>query len=118
MGCSNALAASTACTVTDRWFALHFSVLASFSISRLAAEVSCPIVCQPVWPACWIDTPERSSSSVARVVQDVWDVYREELGVLLMFCLLLGMRFSRSCVDDVRTIWSMTAEAGLFCCVL
>ena len=27
-------------------------------------------VCQLVWPACWIDTPDMSSSSGARVVQD------------------------------------------------
>ena len=30
LGCSNALAASTACKVTDRWFAPHFSVVARF----------------------------------------------------------------------------------------
>ena len=30
VGCSNALAASTACRVTDRWFTPHVSVLASF----------------------------------------------------------------------------------------
>ena len=32
--------------------------------------------------ACWIDTPDRSSSSVSRAVQDAWDVYRDELGVV------------------------------------
>ena len=47
VGCPNALAASDACFVTDRWFT-------------------------PVWPACCLDTPDRSSSSAARVVQDVW----------------------------------------------
>ena len=52
LGCSNALAASTACTVTDRWFTPHFSVLATFCISRWTADVACPEVCQPVWPAC------------------------------------------------------------------
>ena len=46
------------------------------------ADVVCPVVCQPVWPACWLDTPDRSSSSSTRVVQDVWDVYRDELGVV------------------------------------
>ena len=83
IGCPNAVAASHACYVTDRWFTPHFSVLARFSIGAWMADVACPVVCQPVWPACWLDTPDRSSSSSTRVVQDVWDVYREELGVVL-----------------------------------
>ena len=33
-------------------------------------------------PACWIDTPDRYSSSVARAVQDAWDIYRDELGLV------------------------------------
>ena len=51
--------------------------------SRWTAEVACPVPSQPVWPACWIDTPDRSSSfssSSIRTVQDAWDIYREELG--------------------------------------
>ena len=36
---------------------------------------------QPLWPACWIDTPDRSSS-VSRAVQDAWDVKRDERGVV------------------------------------
>ena len=80
VGCPNALAASQACYVTDRWFTPHFSVLARFRIDAWMADVACPIVCQPIWPACWLDTPDRSSSSSTRVVQDVWDVYRDELG--------------------------------------
>ena len=115
LGCSNALAASTACSVTDRWFIPHFSVLASFSISRWTAEVSCFIVCQPVWPARWIDTPDGSSSSVSRAVQDAWDVHREELGVVPPDVVLaLGGAVSRSCVDVFWAIWSKSAEAGLF----
>ena len=42
----------------------------------------CPIVCQPIWPACWLDTPDRSSSSAARNVQDVWDLHRDALGTV------------------------------------
>ena len=72
LGCSNALAASAACMVTDRWFTPHLSVLASFCVSRWTADVACPEVCQPIWPACWIDIPDWSSSSVARTVQDAW----------------------------------------------
>ena len=46
------------------------------------ADIACPVVCQPFWPACWLDTPDRSPSSSTCVVQDVWDVYRDELGVV------------------------------------
>ena len=81
-GCSVALAASTACKVTERWFTPHISVLASFSIGRWSAEVSCPIVSQPLWPACWIDTPDGSSSSVSRAVQDAWCICRDALGLV------------------------------------
>ena len=72
VSCPDALAASTACVVTDWWFTLHFSVFASFGIDGWSADMACPEVCQLVWLACWIDTPDRSSSSV--VVQDAWDV--------------------------------------------
>ena len=46
------------------------------------ADVACPVVCQPIWPACWLNTLDRSSSSSSRAVQDVWDVYRDVLGVV------------------------------------
>ena len=82
LGCSDALAASTVCKVTDGWFPPHFSLFASFCIDGWSAEVSCPIVSQPLWLAFSIDTPDRSSSSVSRAVQDAWDVYRDELGVV------------------------------------
>ena len=65
VGCPNALAVSQACYVTDRWFTPHFSVLARFRVGAWMADVACPVVCQPVWPACWLDTPDRSSSSAA-----------------------------------------------------
>ena len=68
VGCSDALAASTACRVTDRWFTPHFSVFASFCIDNWTAEVSCPVATQPIWPACWIDSPDRSPSSLSRAV--------------------------------------------------
>ena len=82
VGCPHDLAASRACYVTDRWFTPHFSVFVSFRIGAWMADVACPVVCQPIWPACWLDTPDRSSSSSTRAVQDVWDIYREELGVV------------------------------------
>ena len=68
-----ALAASTACWVT----------VAEFSFRQWVAEVSCPGATKPVWPACWIDIPDRSASSSSQVVQDIWDIYNEELGIVL-----------------------------------
>ena len=74
------------------------------------ADVACPEVCQPLWPACWLDTPDRSSSSVTRVVEDVWDVYRDELGVVPAEVVLALSSFS---ADDFWFTWSRHAEAGL-----
>ena len=115
VGCPGALAASQACCVTVRWFTPHFSVRARFRVGAWMADVACPVVCQPIWPACWIDTPDRSSSSSSRVVQDVWDVYRDVLGVVLEEVVLpLRDAVSRSSVDDFWSTWSSNAEAGLF----
>ena len=115
VGCSGALAAAHACYVTDRWFTPHFSFIARFRIDAWMADVACPITCQPIWPACWLDTPDRSSSSSSRIVQDVWDVYRDVLGVAPGDVVLaLRDAASRSAVDDFWSIWSESAEAGLF----
>ena len=78
--CPNALAASDACFVTDRWFTPPFPVLACFRIDAWMADVACPVICQPIWPACWLDTPDRSYSSAARVVQDVGPIRSRRLG--------------------------------------
>ena len=115
VGCPGAFAASQACYVTDRWFTPHFSVLARFHIGAWMADVACPVACQPLWPACWLDTPDRSSSSSSRIVQDVWDIYRDVLGVVPdQVVLALRDAVSRSAVDDFWSIWSKNAEAGLF----
>ena len=42
VGCPNALAASNACLVTDRWFTPHFSVVARFSFDGWSADIACP----------------------------------------------------------------------------
>ena len=115
VGCPGALAASQACYVTDRWFTPHFSVLARFRVDAWMADVACPTVCQPIWPACWLDTPDRSSSSSTRVFRMSGIFYREELGVVpddVVFALRDAV--SRSAVDDFWSIWSSNAEAGLF----
>ena len=115
LGCSHALAASTVCRVTDRWFPPHFSVFACFGVDGWSVEVSCSVISQPLWPACWIDTPDRSSSSVSRTVQDAWDVYRDEFGVVPPG-VVLALRDAafRSSVDDFWSVWSRSAEAVLF----
>ena len=93
----------------------RFSVIARFRIDAWMADVACPIACQPIWPACWLDIPDRSSSSSSRLVQDVWDVYRDELGVVPNDVVLaLRDAVTRSAVDDFWSIWSSFAEAGLF----
>ena len=62
-----------------------------------------------------MDTPDRSSSSSSRTVQDVWDVYRDVLGVVPEEVVrALRDAASRSSVDDFWVIWSKNAEAGLF----
>ena len=62
-----------------------------------------------------MDIPDKSSSSSSRLVQDVWDVYRDELGVVPDDVVLaLRHAVSRSAVDDFGSIWSSNAEAGLF----
>ena len=83
------------------------------------ADVACPIVCQPLWPACWLDTPDRSSSSSTRVVQDVWDVKRDELEVFPEEVVLaLRGAVSRSSVDDFWRLFGVGMQrrfiSGLF----
>ena len=113
VGCPNALAASSACRVTDRWSSPHFSVVAEFCISRWTVETACPAPSQPVWPAYWIDTPNRSSFSASRAAQDAWDIYREELG-LLPPDLVLPLRdeYDRSDVARVLRLASFGLNAG------
>ena len=114
VGCPNALAASDACFVTDRWFTPHVSVVARIRIDAWSADIACPEVCQSVWPACWMDTPDRSSSSAVRVVQDVWDVFWDQL-VVVPADVVLALRdvVSRSSVYAFWSIGSQHAEAGL-----
>ena len=52
---------------------------------------------------------------LTRIVQDVWDIYRDVLGVVPDDVVLaLGDAMSRSAVDDFWFIWSKKAAAGLF----
>ena len=79
------------------------------------ADVACPVVCQLVWPACWLDTLDRSSSSSTRVVKDVWDVYRNELGMVSEGVVLaLRDAASRSSLDDFLVYLEQECRIGFF----
>ena len=70
------------------------------------ADVACPVACQPLWLACWLDAPDRSSSISSCIVQDVWDIYRDVLGVVPDDVVLaLRDAVSRSAVDDFWSFW-------------
>ena len=112
VGCPGALAASQACYVADRWFTPHFSVLARFRAGAWMADVACPVVCQPLWPACWLDTPDRSSSCRPGCLGYLSGCTRCGSGG---GCSLAHRdAVSRSSVDDFWSIWSRSAEEGLF----
>ena len=121
VGCPGALAASETCFVTDRWFTPHFSVLARFRNWCLGwLTLLAQLYVSPFGPLVgWILLIDPPSSST-RIVQDVWDVYRNELGVvpndvvLALRDAVLRVAVSRSAVDDFWSIWSSNAEAGLF----
>ena len=36
-------------------------------------------VYSPLWPACWVDGPDRSRRSPSAAVQNIWDAYIQEL---------------------------------------
>ena len=90
-------------------------VYAEFAIRKWTAQVPGPEPIHPFWPACWIDTPDRSSSSATGVVQDAWDVYGRKLEVV-PHELVHGLRaaYDRSGVDDFWFAWSTGAEESLF----
>ena len=59
----------------DRWFTPHFAVCAEFALSSWDATVERARIHSPLWPACWLDCPDRSRSSQSPVIRDIWDVY-------------------------------------------
>ena len=110
-----ALAAATACSVLpDRWFAPYFAVCAEFVLSSWDATVERARIHSPLWPACWLNCPDRSRSSQSNEVQYIWDVYIQEVGIvpfevrgkLIQLC-------NSSDVDSSWLLWSREAEASL-----
>ena len=115
LACPVALAAASACYVSpDRWFTPHFSVCAEFSLSAWDATVDRARTHSPLWPACWLQCPDRSRNSSSQEVRDIWDVYIREVGFvpfavrehLFQLCNSLD-------VDSSWLLWSREAEACL-----
>ena len=80
LACPVALAAASACYVSsNRWFTPHFAVRCCssslFGMLLLIGLVRIP----PLWPACWLQAPDRSRSSTSSEVRDIWDVYIREV---------------------------------------
>ena len=113
MTCRFKLAASSACRVTDRWFSPHFSLLSLTFIAGLWRYlVLGPLSLYGL--LAWVDTLGRSASSASKVVQDVWDIYREELGTALPVLVLAPRSaFDRKCVNEFLNVWSAGAECGV-----
>ena len=94
VACPIALAAATVCQVLpDRWFSPHFAVCTDFS--------------SPLWPACWIQCPDRFRQSSSRAVQNTWDVYIQELSYVPV-----GVRellWAACSSEDVGASWKLRA---------
>ena len=84
VGCFNALAASDACFVTDRWFTPHFSVVARFNIEGWSADWEG----QTSWAWQTIFYPW---SAVGRVCKRRWLVNLWGFGIGFL-CSVLGGR--------------------------
>ena len=82
LACPVALAAASACICIPLIDGLlpHFSVSAEFSLSSWDATVDRARTHSPLWPACWLQVPDRSRSSTSSEVRDIWDVYIREVG--------------------------------------
>ena len=80
LACPIAMAATTACCVLpDRWFTPHDAILTGFSLSAWDAAVHMDRVYSPLWPACWVECPDRSRRLQSPAVQTIWDVYIREV---------------------------------------
>ena len=115
LACPIALAAATACSVLpDRWFTPHFAVCAEFALSSWDATVERARIHSPLWPACWLNCPDRSRSSQSHEVRDIWDVYIREVGfVPFEVRAQLFHLCNYPDVDSSWPLWSREAEASL-----
>ena len=115
LACPIALAAANACYVSpDRWFTPHFSISAEFSLSAWDATVDRARTHSPLWPACWLQYPDRSRTSASQEVRDIWDVYIREVGFVPFAVREQLFRLCNSPdVDSSWLLWSRVAEASL-----
>ena len=98
----------------DRWFTPHFVVCAEFALSSWDAIVERARIHSPLWPACWLDCPDRSRSSPTSVVRDIWNVYIREVGFVPLEVRTNLFRLCNSSdVDSSWLLWSREAEASL-----
>ena len=67
-----------------------------------------------LWPACWLQCPDRSQSSASKEVRDIWNVYIREVGfVPLTVREHLFWLCNSPDVDSSWLLWSREAEASL-----
>ena len=57
---------------------LTFAVCTDFSIAAWDATIEVAKVYSSLWPACWIQCPDRPRQSSSQAVQNIWDVYIQE----------------------------------------
>ena len=61
-----------------------------------------------------VDAPDKSASSASKAVQDICDIYGEELGAVPPDLILaLRSAFDKNCVDEFWKAWSTGAEPRL-----
>ena len=71
-------------------------------------------MCSAAAACCWVDTLDRAASSASKVVQDIWDIYREELRTVPPdLVLALRLAFEKKSVDEFWSVWSAGSKAGL-----
>ena len=71
-------------------------------------------VCSSLWPVCWFQCPDRSRRSSSEAVQNIWDVYIQELSnVPVRVRELLRAACDTDDVDASLQIWSSEEEASL-----
>ena len=92
----------------------HFAVRTDFSITAWYATVEMARVYSPIWPACWVQCPDRSRRSSLEACKTFWDVYKQKLSFVPR---KTRERLRTTCntydVDASWQIWSKEAEASL-----
>ena len=52
----------------------------SLSLHGMLLLIGLGFIYSLLWPACWLNCPDRSRRSPSHVVQNIWDVYIQEVG--------------------------------------